>query len=163
MLGHASLPEGFHNEVYTIHQWLQLNFVHNAWFEIWLGHVLQEKKSPLSYPKLSNIINSLAVPKQGSDLPPSVGRSGSALANGSAIDAKVSWCPEGYRIKITWIIVCYVTWQFSQTWIRHVRLQASAINEFQRNVIQTCTNCVFVLRPSRARCSHLNLTYNIKR
>ena len=49
-----------------------------------------EKLSPLSYSKLSNI-NSLAVPKRGSDLPPSVGRSGSALGNESAIDARVSW------------------------------------------------------------------------
>ena len=90
MLGQASLPEGFHNEVYAIHQWLQLNFVHNAWLKVWLENILYEKR-----------INSLAVPKCGSDLPPSVGRSVGALGNGSAIDAKVSRCPGVYRTQPT--------------------------------------------------------------
>ena len=37
VLGQAFLPEGFHNEAYAIHQWLQLNFVHNAWYQMRLG------------------------------------------------------------------------------------------------------------------------------
>ena len=82
VLGQASLPE-----VYAIHQWLQLNFVHNACFKIGLGICLKEKNSPLSYPKLSNM-NSLAVPELTYHR--GVGRSGIALGNGSAIDAKVS-------------------------------------------------------------------------
>ena len=110
--------------------------MHTAWFEIWIGHIFYEKSSPLSRSKLSNMINSLAVLKRGSDLPPSVGRSGSALGNGSAIDAKVSWFSGEYRIQTMWIRVCYATWEFSRTWSRHIRPQTSAINEFQRNVIQ---------------------------
>jgi len=64
---------------------------------IWT-HILR-KQLNLVLPQASKYNNSLALSKPGSDLPPSVGRSGNALGNGSTIDAKVLWCPAVYRIK----------------------------------------------------------------
>jgi len=86
VLGQASLPAGFLTRGVCNTSTAATELRASKCF----GHIFKKKLLPLSYPNRSNT-NPLAVPKRGgSDLSPSVGRSGSALGNGSAIDAKVS-------------------------------------------------------------------------